>query len=92
MNPADRCESGREPLALDGLLTADQRRVTVDDHLHFRRSLATDSCGRDEIDRELDEMIVVDPYNREPASRKSDASIGRLLSILDNLPTRKDDE
>ena len=80
-----------ELLALDALLTEDERRtVTVDDHLHFRKCLATDSLGRDEIDRELDEMIVVDGYNREPSSRRSDREIARVLSILDNLPRGKD--
>ncbi|MES2920186.1 MAG: hypothetical protein V4819_01470 [Verrucomicrobiota bacterium] len=44
----------------------------------------------DEIDRALDDHIEVDPFNREPSSRKSDKELGRLLSILDNLPRRKD--
>lgn len=76
---------------LDAGITDFQRR-TVNDQLHFQRSISTDSHGFDEIDRELDEMIEVDPYNREPSSRKSDASLGRLLAILDNLPTGKDGE
>lgn len=72
------------------------RKITPDDQAHFRRCLATDERGVDEIDREiddeLDEMLVVDPYNREPSSRKSDKSLGRLLLLLDNLPTGKDAE
>lgn len=58
---------------------------------HFARCISTDSCGRDEIDRELDDLIEVDPYNREPSSRKPDKEIFSALDILDNLPRRKDD-
>jgi hypothetical protein len=74
--------------------------VTVEEHHHFQRSLVTDSYGRDEIDREiddldeidreLDEQIEVDPLNREPSSRKSDNELGKLLAILDSLPAGKD--
>jgi hypothetical protein len=46
----------------------------------------------DEIDRELDEQIEVDPFNRDPSSRKSDKELGKLLDLLDNLPTGKDAE
>jgi len=75
------------PLALDLLLTDDQRRtVTVDDHLHFRRSLATDDCGRDEIDRELDEHLQIDPYVTGTNNRRSDKELARMLSLIDNLP------
>ena len=56
---------------------------------HFACCISTDQCGRDEIDRELDEMIEVDPYNREPPSRKSDKEISRVIDILDNLPRGK---
>ena len=77
------------------LLTPDERRtVSVDDHHHFQKSISTDATGRDLIDQmkddDLYDMIEVDPYNREPSSRKSDASLGRLLAILDSLPTGKD--
>ncbi|MES2659275.1 MAG: hypothetical protein V4689_11710 [Verrucomicrobiota bacterium] len=41
---------------------------------------------------DLDDMIVVDPYNRAPSSRKSDKSLDRLLRILDELETGKDDQ
>ncbi|MES2658140.1 MAG: hypothetical protein V4689_05955 [Verrucomicrobiota bacterium] len=80
----------REPLAVELLIPAHKRVVTVEDHQHFRRPFATDSMGRDEIDRELDDEIEVDPFNREPSSRKSDKELGRLLRILDELETGKD--
>jgi len=55
---------------------------------HHTKCIFTDSQGRDLID--LDDLIEVDPYNREPSSRKSDKSLSSLLSILDNLQTGKD--
>jgi hypothetical protein len=69
---------------------------------HHQKCLLTDLFGRDsidraiddldEIDRELDEQIEVDPFNREPSSRKSDNELGKLLDLLDNLPRGKDAE
>jgi hypothetical protein len=76
-----------EPLTeLEAMLTADERRiVTVADHEHFLRSISTDNCGRDEIDRALDEQIVIDPYVPQVRSRRSDEELARVLSILDSL-------
>ena len=83
----------REPLALDLLLTDDQRRpVSVNDHAHFRHCISTDDRGVDEIDRELDEMIEVDPGDFNPPSRRKDSEVARMLELLDNLPTGKDSE
>ncbi len=36
-------------------------------------------------DDDLDELIEVDPFNREPSNRNSDAKIERLFSIMDEL-------
>lgn len=88
---SDCRETRREPLALDGLLSGDERRsVSVEDHLHFLRSLATDDRGVDEIDREIDDILVVDPYEVHAPSRKSDADLNRVLAILDNLESGKE--
>lgn len=57
------------------------------DH-HFLRSIQTDAQGRDEIDRELDEMIEVDPFNGDPPNKRSDKELDRLLSILDSIDER----
>jgi hypothetical protein len=72
-------------LALDGLLTDDERRlrVSVEAHAKFRQSLAA-PIG-DELDDELDEHIVCDPYSGDPPSRRKDSEVSRMLSILDNL-------
>lgn len=64
--------------------------VTVEEHHHFQRSLVTDSHGRDEIDREIDDRIVADPYELHAPSRKSDAELNRVLAILDNLENGKE--
>ena len=54
---------------------------------HFRRSLATDDQGRDEIDRDLIEV----PWPEvNPPSRRKDSEIGNLLDLLANLPTGKE--
>ena len=51
---------------LDALLTADERRVTVDDHHYFRRCISTDSEGRDEIDRFVAELREIKPEGLNP--------------------------
>ena len=90
MNQPDRSDAGREPLAIDLLLTTDQRRpVSVAGHHEWRESLTPDS-RYDEIDRELDDMIVVDPYEVHGPSRRSDKSLGAFLNLIDSLPTGND--
>lgn len=61
---------------------------TVQEHDHFIRSIATDERGIDEIDREIDDRIVVDPFGGDPPSKRSDKEISRVLSILDELEER----
>ena len=67
---------------------------------HERRSPSTDAQAElpppsyhDDIfdlsDRELDEMIEVDPYDGDPPSRRSDKELGRVLSILDSLEAER---
>jgi hypothetical protein len=82
----------RELTEVERLLTDDQRRVTVEDHLHFQKSIRTDERGIDEIDRMLDEQIEVDPENFSPPSRRKDDELARILDLLDNLPKGKDSE
>lgn len=83
MNPA-------EPLEVERLIPADKRRVTPDDQLHFRRSIATDERGVDEIDREIDEYLEVDPYVTGTNNRRSDRELARMLELIDNLPISGD--
>ncbi len=59
---------------------------------HFARCISTDNRGVDEIDRELDEMIQVDPGEFNPPSRRKDTELARMLAILDNLPKGKDSQ
>ena len=53
--------------------------------VHFLRSTLTDERGGDEIDRDLDEMIQVDPYNGDSPSKRKDSELTRVLAILDSL-------
>ncbi len=74
---------------VDGTL-AETNAVDAADH-HFRRSLATDDEGRDEIDRGLDDDRVEVPWPEvNPTTRRKDSEVTRLLDILDNLPTGKE--
>lgn len=61
--------------------------VSVADHENFLAGLLSqkDRDQLDEIDRELDEQIVCDPYAGDPPSRRKDKEIGQLLGLLDNL-------
>jgi len=54
--------------------------------------LLTDDQRRplDEIDRMIDDHIVIDPYEVHGPSRKSDADLNRVLAILDNLESGKE--
>ena len=64
---------------------------TVDQYRHFQRSISTDNQGRDEIDRGLDHDRVEVPWPEvNPPFRRKDSEIGRVLDILDNLPTGKE--
>ena len=63
-----------EPLPIDLLLTADQRRLNV--------ALAAS--------QPLNPMpwhdLAIDPYVSGTNSRRSDKDMNRMLSIIDNLP------
>jgi hypothetical protein len=68
------------------------RLVTVAAHEKFRRDLHAsqcidlDDCGRDAIDRELDDCILIDPHVTGAPSRRSDKELSRMLELIDNLP------
>jgi hypothetical protein len=75
-----------EPLALDLLLSADERRpLTVEQHAAWRESLAAPGRGFDHID-----AFVADPYEVHAPSRRSDKEVANLLDLLDNLETGND--
>lgn len=46
----------RESLEVESLLTDDQRRISVNEHQHFQRSLSTDERGVDELDELVEEI------------------------------------
>ena len=77
-NTSPRCE------------TPAPRKVSVNDHAVFIASLLT-QADHDEIDAELDDMIEVPWPELNPPSRRKDSEVNRVLSILDNLPTGKDE-
>lgn len=89
MNP----QNDSEPLALDELLTPDERRtVTVEDHRHFIKSLATDERGVDEIDRAVEDEDDFDPRLLDrPPGRRKESEIAGLFDILDSLPPARAD-
>ena len=80
----------RQPLEIEKLLTADQRRtVSNGDFQAWRESIAAPARAFDEIDldAELDELTVVDPYECHAPSRRSDKELGEFLNLLDSLET-----
>lgn len=84
--PRPRCETPAIT-EIESLISADQRRTcSVEKHLHFIRSISTDSRGVDAIDRMLDEEIEVDPYVSGTNNRRSDRELNRMLNLIDNLP------
>ncbi len=66
-----------------------RRPVSVNAHALFLDSLLTPD-DLDEIDRELDEQTIVDPYEVHAPSRRSDKEVANLLDLLDNLETGND--
>jgi hypothetical protein len=81
----------RSLLEIEQLVDSDQRRVSVDDHDAFRRGLyTTDEPALDEIDDDLDDMAVADPYELHAPRRRSDKDLARMLDLLDSLPTGND--
>ena len=59
---------------------------------HFVKSIVTDSQGRDmlDLDRSLDDMLVMDPYEAHAPSRRSDKDVANMLALLDNLEQGKE--
>ena len=78
-----------EPIAtdLEGELTT-RRPVSVNAHALFLDSLLTEA-DHDELD-DLDALL--DPYAGDPPSKRSDKETDRLLSILDSLDERGNDD
>jgi hypothetical protein len=70
--------------AEEALLLKHRFQVSIDD-LHFIRSTSLDERGVDEIDRMLDDMTVIDPYEVHAPSRRSDKDLCEFLKLLDSL-------
>jgi hypothetical protein len=78
----------RPLLEIERLVTADARRpVSVEEHLHFQKCIATDDRS---IDEDFDDLIVVDPHEVHAPSRRSDKDLGAFLGLLDSLETGND--
>jgi hypothetical protein len=76
-----------EPLALDLLLSEDERRpLSVEQHAAWRESISTPQAF-DEVDLEIDRINVVDPHECHQPSRRSDKEVASLLDLLDSLET-----
>jgi hypothetical protein len=79
----------RNPLEVERLLSenslrrslAADRRVSVEKHAEFQRSLTTHG------DEGFDDLIEIDPFNGDPPSKRKDSEIGKLLNLLDSLGT-----
>ena len=65
-------------------------RLSIQRHQEWRVKLAQSQSFVDPVDAELDDMNVVDPYEIHAPSRRSDADLNRVLSILDNLESGKE--
>ena len=77
----------RQPLEIEKLLTADQRRtVSNGDFQEWRESIAGPDSKYDDLDRELDAHLQVDPYVSGTNNRRSDRELSRMLDLIDNLP------
>jgi hypothetical protein len=83
--PADWVDDGEVDPA-----TNRQRTDTAEAEQHALRSLSTDDAGRDAIDRDDDNLIEVPWPEVNPPSRRKDSEIGKLLDLLDHLPTGKE--
>ena len=75
--------AAHEPLALDLLLTADQRRPSANERqIAFQAAISTPSRAFDGIDEECE----IDPLLLDrPAQRRTNAQTSQLLDILDEL-------
>lgn len=60
------------------------------DQRHLLRCISVDDRGVDEIDRAIDDQIIVDPYEVHAPSRRSDKELGEFLGLLDSLETGND--
>jgi len=78
-------------LPVEMLATADDRRpVSVAEHAAFQRAISRPTDRFDEIDAELDELTVIDPYVSGTNNRRSDKELARVLALLDSLGTGKE--
>ena len=64
------------PLEIESLLTADERRVSIDEHAQFRDSISSLAAFY-----QIDEAVAC----FRPIQRKSNREISRLDSIFDEI-------
>ncbi len=70
----------REKLAVEYLIADDERNLTVEQHLAFQRSIATERRAFDEIDE-----AAADPIHDHIPQARSHGKASRVLNILDEL-------
>jgi hypothetical protein len=71
-----------QPLAVELLVPAHARRISVNEHHAFRESISTNR----EDEHDFDDIIEIDPYVSGTSSRRSDKELNRMLAIIDSLP------
>lgn len=53
------------------------KRLTIDEHKTFLAGLLTEG--------DFDDILLADPYEEDPPSKRKDADIKRVLDLLDSL-------
>ena len=66
------------------LVSESARRVSVNEHAAFQKSLSAHTA-----DEDFDDLTVVDPYEVHAPGRRSDREVSKLLTLLDNLESGK---
>jgi hypothetical protein len=88
MYPTTIPNAYRNPLEVERLLSenslrrslAADRRVSVEKHAEFQRSLTTHG------DDDIDDLVEIDPYVSGTSNRRSDKELSKILDLIDNLP------
>jgi len=66
-----------------------KQTITIATQERFQRSIFNPPPlphDFDEIDHEIDEHLVIDPYVSGAPSRRSDKELARILDLIDSLP------
>jgi len=72
------------------------KRVSIQRHAEWQMQFAAKQAFINEPvaihglldDDDIDELLVTDPFNGDPPSKRKDSELARVLSILDSLEQR----